>query len=160
MEPQNRGLEDDFPFQRVIFQFHVSFRGSNHFPFLQPTNKAASAVSTSSNAAVGAWFGFRVLSQLNETPKVETETTTEVWEKYAESLGCGPLPVTVTTRIITFSVGDPYEPSHCYWEGATPNESLCFFVNNMRRSNFLFVDWFLRKSYRKEKKIRNNFIQH
>ena len=25
--------------------------------------------------------------------------------------GCGPLPVTVTTRIITFSVGDPYEPS-------------------------------------------------
>ena len=29
MEPQNGGLEDDFPFQRgVIFQFHVSFRGS------------------------------------------------------------------------------------------------------------------------------------
>ena len=26
-------------------------------------------------------------------------------------LGCGPLPVTVTTRIITFSVGDPYKPS-------------------------------------------------
>ncbi len=27
------------------------------------------------------------------------------------SLGCGPLTVTVTTRIITFLVGDPYKPS-------------------------------------------------
>ena len=26
-------------------------------------------------------------------------------------LGCGPLTVTVTTRIITFLVGDPYKPS-------------------------------------------------
>ena len=26
-------------------------------------------------------------------------------------IGCGPLPVTVTTRIITFSVGNPYKPS-------------------------------------------------
>ena len=27
------------------------------------------------------------------------------------SIGCGPLPVTVTTRIITFSIRDPYKPS-------------------------------------------------
>ena len=27
------------------------------------------------------------------------------------NLGCGPLTVTVTTRIITFLVGDPYKPS-------------------------------------------------
>ena len=26
-------------------------------------------------------------------------------------LGCGPLPVTVTTRIVTFLVGNPYKPS-------------------------------------------------
>ena len=26
-------------------------------------------------------------------------------------VGCGPLPVTVTTRIITFLVGNPYKPS-------------------------------------------------
>ena len=26
-------------------------------------------------------------------------------------IGCGPLTVTVTTRIITFLVGDPYKPS-------------------------------------------------
>ena len=25
--------------------------------------------------------------------------------------GCGPLPVTVTTRIITFLIGNPYNPS-------------------------------------------------
>ncbi len=41
-------------------------------------------------------------------------------------LGVAPLPVTVTTRIITFLVGDSYKPSfcHCYWEGATPNVSM------------------------------------
>ena len=27
------------------------------------------------------------------------------------NVGCGPLPVTVTTRIIPFLVGNPYEPS-------------------------------------------------
>ena len=26
------------------------------------------------------------------------------------SIGCGPLPVTVTNRIMTFLVGDPYKP--------------------------------------------------
>ena len=26
MEPENAGLEDDFPFQTVIFRFHFSFR--------------------------------------------------------------------------------------------------------------------------------------
>ena len=25
-------------------------------------------------------------------------------------IGCGPLPVTVTTRIITFLIGNPYKP--------------------------------------------------
>ena len=30
------------------------------------------------------------------------------WGKY---LGCCPLPVTVTTRIITFLIGNPYKPS-------------------------------------------------
>ena len=28
MEPQNKGLEDDFPFQRGDFRFHVSLLGS------------------------------------------------------------------------------------------------------------------------------------
>ena len=27
MEPKNVGFEDDFPFQRVIFRFHVNFLG-------------------------------------------------------------------------------------------------------------------------------------
>ncbi len=26
-EPKHEGLEDDFPFQRMIFRFHVSFLG-------------------------------------------------------------------------------------------------------------------------------------
>ena len=32
-------------------------------------------------------------------------------ETFLGYLGCGPLTVTVTTRIITFLVGDPYKPS-------------------------------------------------
>ena len=34
-------------------------------------------------------------------------------------IGCGPLPVTVTTRIITFLVGDPYKPSFPTVTGGT-----------------------------------------
>ena len=36
-------------------------------------------------------------------------------------LRCGPLPVTVTTRIITFSVGDPYKPSFSTVTGRGPH---------------------------------------
>ena len=52
-------------------------------------------------------------------------------------VGCGPFPVTVTTRTITFLVGNPYifftyilgmAPSHCYWEGATPNINVNMFI--------------------------------
>ena len=32
-------------------------------------------------------------------------------ESILHYVGCGPLTVTVTTRIITFLVGDPYKPS-------------------------------------------------
>ncbi len=33
------------------------------------------------------------------------------WQRTIPFIGCGPLSVTVTTRIITFLVGDPYKPS-------------------------------------------------
>ena len=61
------------------------------------------------------------------------------WEKCGWYIGYGPFPVTVTTRIIPFLVGNPYKPlfatvtgqrtcctksesgkCHCYWAGATP----------------------------------------
>ena len=49
-------------------------------------------------------------------------------------LGCGPLPVTVSTRIITFSVGDlPLES----WEGATPNLYLSSQWENHHHGPFL-----------------------
>ena len=42
--------------------------------------------------------------------------------KSAVYLGCGPFPVTVTTRIATFLVGNPYKPSFTTvtGKGATP----------------------------------------
>ncbi len=40
-------------------------------------------------------------------------------------LGCGPLPVTVTTRIITFLVGDSYKPSFATVTGRGPHPA-CF----------------------------------
>ena len=43
------------------------------------------------------------------------------------SLGLSPLPVRVTTRIITFLVGNPYKLHfHYYWEGGQPNISQVF----------------------------------
>ena len=36
-------------------------------------------------------------------------------------VGCGPLPVTVTTRIITFLEGDPYKPSFPTVTGRGPH---------------------------------------
>ena len=37
-------------------------------------------------------------------------------------LGCSPHPVTVTTRIIAFLVGDPNLNLHLHWEGSIPND--------------------------------------
>ncbi len=51
------------------------------------------------------------------TIHVSQKTVSQMFQLFPVSavlniyLGCGPLPVTVTTRIITFSVGDPYKPS-------------------------------------------------
>ena len=43
-------------------------------------------------------------------------------------VGCGPLPVTVTTRIITFLVGDPYKPSFTNVTGRGPHPMyMCMF---------------------------------
>ena len=36
-------------------------------------------------------------------------------------IGCGPHPVTVTTRIITFLVGNPYKPSFVTVTGRGPH---------------------------------------
>ncbi len=43
-------------------------------------------------------------------------------------LGCPPLPVTVTTRIITFLVGDPYNPSFATVTGRGDNPNNIFIV--------------------------------
>ena len=45
-----------------------------------------------------------------------------------------PHPVTVTTRIITFLVGNPYKPSfatfcHCYWVGGRSNLYIYIYIN-------------------------------
>ena len=42
---------------------------------------------------------------------------------YMLYFGCGPLPVTVTTRIITFLVGNPYKPSFTTVTGRGPHPS-------------------------------------
>ena len=47
---------------------------------------------------------------LHVVSKVVGQCKIKLWEKVVY-LGCGPLTVTVTTRIITFLVGDPYKPS-------------------------------------------------
>ena len=46
----------------------------------------------------------------------------EFWGSFEGYIGCGPLPVTVTTRIIDiFSVGNPYKPSFTTVTGWGPH---------------------------------------
>ena len=63
---------------------------------------------------------------------------TVFWTLYRYNLGLSPLPVTVTTRIITFLVGDPYKPSFDFyfwdvvwngwpWKSSWPNNSWLVF---------------------------------
>ena len=44
-------------------------------------------------------------------------------ELYESYLGYGPFPVTVTTRIITFLVGNPYNPLFATVTGKGPHPS-------------------------------------
>ena len=50
-------------------------------------------------------------------------------------LGCGPLTVTVTTRIITFSVGRPYKPSFTTVTGRGPHSIDTFLFDIICVSN-------------------------
>ena len=56
---------------------------------------------------------FNTMIQVHRTQPKKHQTsglTMPTPLKYTH-IGCGPLTVTVTTRIITFLVGDPYKPS-------------------------------------------------
>ena len=52
---------------------------------------------------------------------------------YCIYFGCGPLPVTVTTRIITFSVGEPYKHpfTTVTWRGPHPTYTYSNAANNI-----------------------------
>ena len=51
-------------------------------------------------------------------------------------LGCGPLPVAVTTRIIAFLIGNPYNPSFTtVTVGGAISESY------LAKQPFLWKDW-------------------
>ena len=62
------------------------------------------------------------------------EKTKHFWMPKNESfhIGCGPLTVTVTTKIITFLIGNPYKPYHCYCEGATSNFHTSSLMGNLQ----------------------------
>ena len=58
-------------------------------------------------------------------------------------IGCGPLPVTVTTRNITFLVGDPYKPSFTTATGRGPHPRYIYISIHIHRSiRVISVDFF------------------
>ena len=60
-------------------------------------------------------------------------------------IGCGPLPVTVTTRIMTFLAGDPYKPSFPTVTGRGPHPmymSITHLSDNRLVDSCLFIWWF------------------
>ena len=62
-------------------------------------------------------------------------------------LGCGPLPVTVTTRIITFLVGDPYKPSFPTVTGRGPHPIYTWIFKIWNKSAFWEVFWVKRHNF-------------
>ena len=62
--------------------------------------------------------------------------THEKWE----CVGCGPLPITVTTRIITFLVGDSYKPSFATVTGRGPHPKNVHFLKHPY-SLYLLPSW-------------------
>ena len=65
------------------------------------------------------------------------------------SLGVAPFPVTVSTRIITFSVGDPYKPS-CTVTGRGPHPIYIIYIY------IYWVSWI--QSIQKSIEILHHFI--
>ena len=59
--------------------------------------------------------------------------------------GCGPLPVTVTTRIITFLIGNPYKPSFATVTGRGPHpvrfQVVTFFLGGGEFVQWIHDDW-------------------
>ena len=63
-------------------------------------------------------------------------------------IGLYPLPVTVTTRIITFLVGDPYKPSFATVTGRGDNPSYTrivhFWVKSWTTQKCFDFEWLLK----------------
>ena len=69
------------------------------------------------------WSTLRLI--LNHLTLKEESNQKNVKKWYA--LGCPPCPVRITTRSITFLVGDPYKPSFATWEGGQPKVCMAEF---------------------------------
>ncbi len=53
----------------------------------------------------------QLLQPKQQSPNLKPNNNNRNAKETTVCLGCGPLPVTVTTRIITFLIGNPYNPS-------------------------------------------------
>lgn len=84
-------------------------------------------------------------------PKASPQDRMETWWKMEIFLGCDPLPVAATTRIITYRVTNSYKPvlylivfaciCHCHWQGPHPRD----FVDISSQICFMFwkVIWYM-----------------
>ena len=60
---------------------------------------------------------------------------------FNDNLGVAPFPVTVSTRIVLFLVGDPYKPSFTTVtvRGPHPNDNFSFWLSLAQQSLFVFI---------------------
>ena len=102
--------------QKMIPKHHIVsiFQGSNDYLVPEPQNAKTNKPKRNLRAK------HCISSFMGKLLEGQTHSTSErgVGEKHR---GLSPLPVTVTTRIITFFVGDPYKPSFATVTGRVDN---------------------------------------
>ena len=95
-----------------IFGFHVNFRGCNDiYSMLHESANVSGSIRSCRNfffqgllSCKNEWF-FKDVSRVGSSSR---KVNPHIWFVWFRST---PHPVTVTTRIITFLIGNPYKPS-------------------------------------------------
>ena len=110
-----------FPHQKVFF-FTQIFQAFFCFLFFNPRTCFWSKHFSLTHIFYHSWVveitNLQPRDKIKNLPKDEAEV-----KNFILFVGLSPLPVRVTTRIITFLVGDPELNLHFhyYWEGGQPN---------------------------------------
>ena len=142
----------------AIVDCHPTQNPPNNTTFLQPFLMVGKNLGSQDHwilsALVSNWHDLNKWNHFSTTSNVLKITVCHVWGWFlllhrvckwipaqitVWSFGLSPLPVTVTTRIITFLVGDPYKPSFATGTGRGDTQVIIqLFRNSISQNHICF----------------------